>query len=111
MVRRESLEWYSLTGDRERCRFQSAEDETSLGNIRAKSCFCAFCGEWFRLGRLEKAAYSEAIWFHHQIFLGERSDLDSIVEAMQKVLKNIENLRGLDHRQFATSGSRASREN
>jgi dTDP-4-amino-4,6-dideoxygalactose transaminase len=59
----------------------------------------------------EKAAYSEAIWFPHQIFLGERSDLDSIVEAMRKVLKNIENLRGLDHKAIRNQRlSRADRE-
>ena len=59
----------------------------------------------------EKAAYSEAIWFPHQIFLGARSDLDSIVEAMRKVLKNIENLRGLDHKAIRNQRlSRANRE-
>src|SRR5450755_1441949 len=46
----------------------------------------------------EKAAYREAIWFPHQIFLGGSGDLDSIVEAMHKVLKNIEKLRNLDHK-------------
>ena len=44
----------------------------------------------------EKAAYREAIWFPHQIFLGPRADIDAIVEAMHKVLKNIESLRDLD---------------
>jgi hypothetical protein len=59
----------------------------------------------------EKAAYEEAIWFPHQISLGERSDLDSIVEAMRKVLKNIENLRGLDHKAIRNQRlSRADRE-
>jgi hypothetical protein len=33
----------------------------------------------------EKAAYREAVWFPHQIFLGPRSDIDALVEAMHKV--------------------------
>jgi dTDP-4-amino-4,6-dideoxygalactose transaminase len=65
----------------------------------------------YRCPEAEKAAYREAIWFPHQIFLGERSDLDSMVEAMQKVLKNIENLRGLDHKAIRNQRlSRADRE-
>src|SRR6202043_1456575 len=43
----------------------------------------------------EKAAYREAIWFPHQIFLGPRSDIDAIAEAMHKVLTHIESLRDL----------------
>ena len=59
----------------------------------------------------EKAAYREAIWFPHQIFLGPRSDIDAIVEAMQKVLKNIESLRDLDHKAIRNQRlSRADRE-
>jgi dTDP-4-amino-4,6-dideoxygalactose transaminase len=59
----------------------------------------------------EKAAYQEAIWFPHQIFLGPRSDLDSIVEAMRKVLKDVESLRNLDHKAIRNQRlSRADRE-
>ena len=59
----------------------------------------------------EKAAYREAVWFPHQIFLGPRSDIDAIVEAMHKVLKNIENLRDLDHKAIRNQRlSRADRE-
>jgi hypothetical protein len=59
----------------------------------------------------EKAAYREAIWFPHQIFLGQRSDIDAIVEAMHKVLKNIESLRDLDNKAIRNQRlSRADRE-
>lgn len=59
----------------------------------------------------EKAAYREAIWFPHQIFLGPRGDIDAIVEAMHKVLKNIEQLRDLDHKAIRNQRlSRADRE-
>src|ERR1700678_1306525 len=59
----------------------------------------------------EKAAYREAIWFPHQIFLGPRSDIDAIVEAMHKVLKNIESLRDVDHKAIRNQRlSRADRE-
>src|SRR5216683_1747118 len=59
----------------------------------------------------ERAAYREAIWFPHQIFLGPRSDIDAIVEAMQKVLKKIESLRDVDHKAIRNQRlSRADRE-
>jgi hypothetical protein len=46
----------------------------------------------------ERAAYSEAVWFPHQHFLGTTEDVDAIANAIQKVLANIEELRGLDHK-------------
>jgi dTDP-4-amino-4,6-dideoxygalactose transaminase len=46
----------------------------------------------------ERAAYSEAIWFPHQHFLGTTEDVDAIAGAIQKVLVNIEELRGIDHK-------------
>jgi len=46
----------------------------------------------------EKAAYQEAVWFPHQHFLGTTKDVDDIVDAIHKVLENIEELRGLDHK-------------
>jgi len=46
----------------------------------------------------EKAAYQEAVWFPHQHFLGTTKDVDDIVDAIHKVLENIEALRGLDHK-------------
>jgi hypothetical protein len=45
----------------------------------------------------DRAAYQEAVWFPHQLFLGTTQDVDAIAEAIHKVLSNIEELRGLDH--------------
>jgi dTDP-4-amino-4,6-dideoxygalactose transaminase len=46
----------------------------------------------------EKAAYHEAVWFPHQHFLGTTKDVNDIADAIHKVLENIEELRGLDHK-------------
>ena len=46
----------------------------------------------------DRAAYYEAVWFPHQLFLGTTDDVDAIVGGIQKVLSNIEELRGLDHK-------------
>jgi dTDP-4-amino-4,6-dideoxygalactose transaminase len=46
----------------------------------------------------EKAAYQEAVWFPHQHFLGTTKDVDDIADAIHKVLENVEELRGLDHK-------------
>jgi dTDP-4-amino-4,6-dideoxygalactose transaminase len=46
----------------------------------------------------DKAAYHEAIWFPHQHFLGSSQDVDAIADAIHKVLANLEELRGLDHK-------------
>ena len=46
----------------------------------------------------ERAAYHEAVWFPHQNFLGSQEDTDAIADAIHKVLSNIEELRGLDHK-------------
>lgn len=59
----------------------------------------------------ERAAYHEAIWFSHHLFLGGKENVDSIADAMFKVLENIEELRGLEHRAIKAQGqSRADRE-
>jgi dTDP-4-amino-4,6-dideoxygalactose transaminase len=59
----------------------------------------------------DKAAYHEAIWFPHQHFLGSSKDVDAIAEAMHKVLANIEELRGLDHKAIRNQNlGRADRE-
>jgi dTDP-4-amino-4,6-dideoxygalactose transaminase len=59
----------------------------------------------------ERAAYQEAVWFPHQLFLGSRKDVDAIADAIHKVLENIEQLRGLDHKAIlAQRLSRADRE-
>ncbi len=46
----------------------------------------------------DRAAYHEAVWFPHQLFLGSTSDVDAIADAIEKVLNNVEELRGLDHK-------------
>src|ERR1700726_4673078 len=46
----------------------------------------------------DRAAYHEAVWFPHQLFLGTIQDVDAIAVAIHKVLSNIEELRGLDHK-------------
>ena len=59
----------------------------------------------------EKAAYHEAVWFMHQMFLGSEKDVDAIADAIHKVLENIEELRGLDHKSIRNQRlSRADRE-
>jgi len=46
----------------------------------------------------DRAAYHEAVWFPHQLFLGSTRDVDVIADAIHKVLGGIEELRGLDHK-------------
>jgi len=59
----------------------------------------------------ERAAYQEAVWFPHQHFLGGDEDIDAIADAIHKVLENIEELRGLDHKAIRNQRlSRADRE-
>ena len=59
----------------------------------------------------ERAAYHEAVWFPHQLFLGGDDDVDAIANAIHKVLENIEELRGLDHKSIRNQRlSRADRE-
>jgi dTDP-4-amino-4,6-dideoxygalactose transaminase len=59
----------------------------------------------------ERAAYHEAIWFSHHLFLGGKENVDSIADAIFKVLENIDELRGLEHRAIKAQGqSRADRE-
>jgi dTDP-4-amino-4,6-dideoxygalactose transaminase len=59
----------------------------------------------------ERAAYHEAVWFPHQLFLGSKKDVDAIADAIQKVLANIEELRELDHKAIRNQLlSRADRE-
>ena len=45
----------------------------------------------------EKAAYHEAVWLPHHIFLGSRRDTEDIADAVAKVIENIDELRGLKH--------------
>jgi hypothetical protein len=46
----------------------------------------------------DRAAYHEAVWFPHQLFLGSTRDVDAIADAIHKVLGGIEELRALDHK-------------
>lgn len=46
----------------------------------------------------DRAAYHEAVWIMHQNFLGTTADVDAIADGIHKVLDNIEELRGLDHK-------------
>jgi dTDP-4-amino-4,6-dideoxygalactose transaminase len=58
----------------------------------------------------ERAAYHEAVWFSHHLFLGGKENIDSIADAIFKVLENIEELRGLEHLTIKNQGlSRADR--
>lgn len=45
----------------------------------------------------ERAAYQEAVWLPHHLFLGSRKDVDDIANAVFKVCKYIGELRGLKH--------------
>ena len=43
-----------------------------------------------------RAAYEEAVWLPHQIFLGTSSDVQDVVEALDKISRNVEALRGTE---------------
>lgn len=59
---------------------------------------------------LTRAAYDEAVWLPHHIFLGRRKDTEDIADAVLKVCENIEELRGLKHPAIETMAmSRAER--
>ena len=45
----------------------------------------------------ERAAYEQAVWLPHHLFLGSRRDAEDIANAVLKVCNNIEELRGLKH--------------
>ena len=65
----------------------------------------------YSCAQADRAAYHEAVWFMHQLFLGSRKDVDSIADAIHKVLENIEELRTLDHKAIRNQRlSRADRE-
>ena len=59
----------------------------------------------------ERAAYQEAVWFPHQLFLGSTADTETIADAIHKVLENLEEVRNLDHKAIRNQKlSRADRE-
>ena len=65
----------------------------------------------YRCPASERAAYREAVWFPHYLFLGDKTEIDTIIDAIFKTLDNIEELRGLDHPVIRAQGlSRADRE-
>ena len=65
----------------------------------------------YRCPAAERAAYHEAIWFPHYLFLSAKQEIDTIVDAILKTLENIEELRGLEHPAIRNQGlSRADRE-
>jgi dTDP-4-amino-4,6-dideoxygalactose transaminase len=45
----------------------------------------------------ERAAYEEAVWLPHHIFLSTRKDTDDIANAVLKVCENVNELRNLKH--------------
>ena len=45
----------------------------------------------------ERAAYQEAVWLPHHIFLGSSKDAADIADAILKVCENVHELRGLKH--------------
>lgn len=44
-----------------------------------------------------RAAYEEAIWFPHQMFLGDEADVRDLIEAVRKVAERATDLIGFDH--------------
>jgi dTDP-4-amino-4,6-dideoxygalactose transaminase len=46
----------------------------------------------------DRAAYHEAVWFPHHLFVGSAADVEAIADAIHKVLAASEELRGLDHK-------------
>jgi hypothetical protein len=65
----------------------------------------------YRCPASERAAYHEAIWFPHYLFLGDKKEIDTIIDAIFKTLENVEELRGLEHPAIRSQGqSRADRE-
>jgi dTDP-4-amino-4,6-dideoxygalactose transaminase len=49
----------------------------------------------------ERAAYEEAVWLPHYLFLGDHRDVDQIVEAIAKVLGHARDLDGFEHPSIA----------
>ena len=65
------------------------------------SCFfLAGCSPLYVL----RAGYEEAIWLPHQLFLGERTDVEQIVEAIAKVREQSQALIGFEHPDIRAQG-------
>ena len=46
----------------------------------------------------ERAAYVESVWLPHQLLLGSPEDVDQIVEAVEKIQRNVDELLSAEHR-------------
>jgi len=46
----------------------------------------------------ERAAYKESVWLHHSVLLGNDSDIEQIIEAIQKIHRNVDEIRHIDHK-------------
>jgi dTDP-4-amino-4,6-dideoxygalactose transaminase len=58
----------------------------------------------------ERAGYEESVWLPHQLFLGNDSDVDDILTAIDKIRANIDELIGYDDERIRIQGmSRAER--
>ncbi len=58
----------------------------------------------------ERAAYQEAVWLPHQLLLGEAGDMDTVVEAIEKIQNNLDELLAAEHRLIEIKGmNRAER--
>lgn len=53
----------------------------------------------------EQAALHEAVWLPHQILLGPEKDVRDVVRAVEKVVENIHELKGLDEGAIAEKSS------
>jgi dTDP-4-amino-4,6-dideoxygalactose transaminase len=58
----------------------------------------------------ERAGYEESVWLPHQILLGDRTDVDDVLTAIEKITTNIAELEGFDDETIRIQGlSRAER--
>src|SRR5262249_54533687 len=58
----------------------------------------------------ERAGYEESVWLPHQIFLGDGTDVDDVLTAIQKVCANVTELVGYEDERIRVQGmSRAQR--
>ena len=88
LVLRTGVQEFAIPG---RCgRFSSAQ----LGPRESRS-ICATCTP---VPSRIALRIMKPCWFPHQHFLGPTADVDAIADAIHKVLGNIEELRGLDHK-------------
>jgi dTDP-4-amino-4,6-dideoxygalactose transaminase len=46
----------------------------------------------------ERAAFEESVWLPHRLLLGTERDVDTVVEAVEKIRANVDELRTAEHR-------------